>query len=392
MKLYSVFIIPIIIVFWLFPAYLNSADIYEEINDASKIITSLNANIINWEGNLNSTFFIIQAWKKITKPFLYSSCQINQKIISESKTTKWNIFIIKAVFNQEKCSDNKIYLKSWEIIYTNTLYEINLVNYSDLLNNFLNFKSEKLKEKIEINNKLIHSLDNEIFVLKKENNLESKLKTINKIYSMNYKEFENNILKQIVNERSNLKYITPVAGKSLPTSKTLIPNASRWYRKDTTDWVHHGYDILAPRWTPVQALWNGVIVRIVRDFSWWNFDKIKKWFISFEDKLQNLDIYRWNQVWLKTMDWNIVFYSHLNYIPEYLNEWQFVKAKTFLWKIDKTWVPDKEYKDYHLHFEIQINPLSWGSNLSNLDIMKWDWFWEYKNKSWILLEQKKMFF
>jgi hypothetical protein len=44
---------------------------------------------------------------------------------------------------------------------------------------------------------------------------------------MNYKEFENNILKQIVNERSNLKYITPVAGKSLPTSKTLIPNASR---------------------------------------------------------------------------------------------------------------------------------------------------------------------
>jgi hypothetical protein len=30
--------------------------------------------------------------------------------------------------------------------------------------------------------------------------------------------------------------------------------------------------------------------------------------------------------------------------------------------------------------------------LSNLDIMKWDWFWEYKNKSWILLEQKKMFF
>ncbi|MCK9273117.1 M23 family metallopeptidase [Candidatus Gracilibacteria bacterium] len=392
MKLYSVFIIPIIIVFGLFPAYLNSADIYEEINDASKIITSLNANIINGEGNLNSTFFIIQAGKKITKPFLYSSCQINQKIISESKTTKGNIFIIKAVFNQEKCSDNKIYLKSGEIIYTNTLYEINLVNYSDLLNNFLNFKSEKLKEKIEINNKLIHSLDNEIFVLKKENNLESKLKTINKIYSMNYKEFENNILKQIVNERSNLKYITPVAGKSLPTSKTLIPNASRGYRKDTTDGVHHGYDILAPRGTPVQALGNGVIVRIVRDFSWGNFDKIKKGFISFEDKLQNLDIYRGNQVWLKTMDGNIVFYSHLNYIPEYLNEGQFVKAKTFLGKIDKTGVPDKEYKDYHLHFEIQINPLSGGSNLSNLDIMKWDWFGEYKNKSWILLEQKKMFF
>jgi len=392
MKLYPVFILPIIVTLGFFPAFLNSADIYEEASDNSKILISLNENIITDNNRLNSTLFVIKTWKDFLNPKISSNCKIGQQIIYSNSASDSNIFVIKVNFENEKCVDNRIYLKNWEIIYTNTLYNINLVNYSDLLNWFLNFKSENLQEKFIQNDKLIHSLDNEIFVLKKEKNLEIKLKVVNKTYKMNYIGYENEILKYILNERKNLKYITPVAGKPLPTKPSLIPNAQRPYRKDTTDGIHHGYDILASRWTPVQSLGDGIIVRIVKDFSWWNFDKIKKWFLSFEDKLQNLDIFRWNQVWLKTMDWNIVFYSHLSEIPTYLYEWQVVKKKTFLGKIDKTWVPDKEYKDYHLHFEIQINPLLWGSNLSNLDIMKWDWFWEYKNKSWILLEQKKMFF
>jgi len=94
-----------------------------------------------------------------------------------------------------------------------------------LLGKFLNYKNENLQQKIEENNKQIHTLDNEIFSLKKEKDLESKLKVVNKTYKMNYVEYENNILKYIVNERKNLKYITPVAGKSLPTKPSLIPNA-----------------------------------------------------------------------------------------------------------------------------------------------------------------------
>ncbi|HBA44881.1 TPA: hypothetical protein DCZ31_02745 [Patescibacteria group bacterium] len=89
----------------------------------------------------------------------------------------------------------------------------------------MNFKSENLQEKFNENDKLIHTLDNEIFSLKKEKNLELKLKVANKTYKMNYIGYENEILKYILNERKNLKYITPVAGKPLPTKPSLIPNA-----------------------------------------------------------------------------------------------------------------------------------------------------------------------
>ena len=43
-----------------FPAFLNSADIYEENLDNSKILTSLNENIITDNDKVNSTLFVIR--------------------------------------------------------------------------------------------------------------------------------------------------------------------------------------------------------------------------------------------------------------------------------------------------------------------------------------------
>jgi len=60
MKLYPVFILPIIIAFGFFPAFLNSADIYEEASDNSKILTSLNENIITDNDKFNSTLLVIR--------------------------------------------------------------------------------------------------------------------------------------------------------------------------------------------------------------------------------------------------------------------------------------------------------------------------------------------
>ncbi|HBA44882.1 TPA: hypothetical protein DCZ31_02750 [Patescibacteria group bacterium] len=60
MKLYPIFILSIIVTFGFFPAFLNSADIYEETSDGSKILTSLNENIITDNDKFNSTLFVIK--------------------------------------------------------------------------------------------------------------------------------------------------------------------------------------------------------------------------------------------------------------------------------------------------------------------------------------------
>ncbi|EKE26346.1 MAG: Peptidase M23 [uncultured bacterium (gcode 4)] len=391
MKIANIFAVSFLITFWIFPLSINSADIYEKSDWESKIISSLNQNTISWNDKLNSNIFIVKTWADFINPKIFSSCNIAQEILYKNKSSEWNITIIKILVNDSNCTDNKIYLKNWDIIYTDTLYNINISSYPKILNKLLDLKSDDIKKKTEENKFSVHKLDNEIFKLKQEKDLNSRIKMIEKVYKMNFLEYENNILSYILKKRTNFRYVTPVKWKGLPLSRSLVPNAWRWYRKDVTDGIHHWYDILASRWTPTQALWDWIILRIKRNFSWNDFSNIKRWNLSFDDKLLNLDIYRWNQVWIKTFDGNITFYSHLWDIWASLSEWQFIKAWEYIWTIDKTWVPDKEYKDYHLHFEIQKNPFINTGNKTNLDIMRWNWFWEGKNYKTIIEEQKKLF-
>ena len=114
---------------------------------------------------------------------------------------------------------------------------------------------------------------------------------------------------------------------------------------------------------------------------------------KIDEKLRNLDLLRWNQVWLKTSKWDVVFYSHLNEIYSNIIEWNLIKAGTTLWTIWITWIPDKNYTDYHLHFAIHKNPYNnekIGQN--NLeDYMKWDWYFKWKSKEFILQNQSNIF-
>jgi murein DD-endopeptidase MepM/ murein hydrolase activator NlpD len=62
----------------------------------------------------------------------------------------------------------------------------------------------------------------------------------------------------------------------MPTNPSIIPNAGRPYRADTTDGVHHGWDLMSPVGTPVRSMAQGIVIRIVSDFSWARFDALKK--------------------------------------------------------------------------------------------------------------------
>lgn len=97
------------------------------------------------------------------------------------------------------------------------------------------------------------------------------------------------------------KYISPVLGKPLTIRSDIIPNAPRPYRKQTTDAIHHGYDIFAPIGTPVVAPSTAWVMRIASGFVWQDFQKLKKSdSLTDLDRARNLDLYRGNQVWLIT--------------------------------------------------------------------------------------------
>jgi hypothetical protein len=93
------------------------------------------------------------------------------------------------------------------------------------------------------------------------------------------------------------------------------------------------------------------------------------------------------------MKWDVVFYSHLENIPENLKVWDFIWAGTILWEISITWVPDKTYNDYHLHFPIQKNPhllsKAWKYNYD--DYLMWDWIVKWMTKNEIIAYQNEIF-
>ncbi|MDD2486893.1 MAG: M23 family metallopeptidase [Candidatus Gracilibacteria bacterium] len=391
MKSYQILLFPILLSVILFPFSLNSADIYEISDGSSKILSSLNEHIIIGTEKLDSTIIAFRSGEDLLKPSIYSSCDMNQKIIYKNAFPSGNLYFIQIDFTDKSCDSDKIYIKNGDIIYTDTEFKINITDYSKELERFLDYSDSDLKKEIKQSNVSMHELDNESFALKDKSDIGSRAKRVSKIYSMNYSEFKSVTLEYIYKSRTGLRYISPVKGKVIPTQKTLIPNAGRGYRKDVTDGIHHGYDILAPKGYPVQALGDGVIVKIKRDFAWGNFSRIKRGNLNFDDKLENLDIYRGNQVWLKTLDGNITFYSHLGKISNDIYEGKVVKSGEYFGNIDKTGVPDREYKDFHLHFEIQLNPHIKDKVNSELDILRWNWFGQGKKQDWILDEQKKIF-
>lgn len=137
---------------------------------------------------------------------------------------------------------------------------------------------------------------------------------------------------------------------------------------------------MAPYGTPVRAIAKGKIIRIINNWSWDDFKKLKKGNLTKDDEAENLNIFRGNQIWLQTMDGNVTFYSHLSAISPEISVGSLVEGGINIGNIGTSGVPDKNYKDVHLHFEIQKNPfIENQKNPDYLDIMRWDYLGENIN-------------
>lgn len=171
------------------------------------------------------------------------------------------------------------------------------------------------------------------------------------------KDYFYNVLSYIVESRGK-PYIMPVPGKDFSQAHAKLPNAWRPYREEYTNGVHQWWDIDTKLGDTVVSLDDALVLRVVSDFEPENLNNLKLDTSSLteEDKLLNLDILRGNQVWLKTMKWDVIFYSHLGTISQDIIEGTVIKKWDVLGTVGVSGIPGDAYDDYHLHFELYKNP------------------------------------
>ncbi|MDD5213264.1 MAG: M23 family metallopeptidase [Candidatus Gracilibacteria bacterium] len=351
-------------------------------------------SLISKDIYINSTskddIVIYKSDKDLSNYGLQSTCKIDQKFVKN--INGYYIFYFK--FLDTNCKNPYLYLKSNNDKIMSSLIEVNLIDDYSLINKLTDYKSDDLKE---MKKGLIVTLDG---LSDYSGNSGSIIKNID--FLEKNKEYKNaSYLKSKINyiltERQN-NYLIPVAGYNLPKDdkkgRSEIPNAGRPYRADTTDGIHHGWDVLAPKYTPVRSLADGIIIRIVHDFKFEDLKKLKtRTGLTFDDKMVNLDIFRGNQIWLKTMNGDVVFYAHLDSINPEIKEGMLVKADTTMGKIGITGIPDKNRTNTHLHFEVAKNPkiLGKAGNYTFDDMINWDYLGKGMNIADVFKLQEKTF-
>lgn len=124
------------------------------------------------------------------------------------------------------------------------------------------------------------------------------MRTDYQLSSLKIRQFFDNI--ETVLEARKRKYSLPIPSAPLPTKSTHLPNSPRPFRAESTDGIHHGWDFYVSEGTPVRAIENGTIVHVKRDFSWQEMEHLHSGDSDIE-KQENLDTYRGNTVYLKTV-------------------------------------------------------------------------------------------
>lgn len=341
-----------------------------------------------WSKELSKTIVVFDAKEDISDYTIHSLCQSKTEFLYTMASKNFFSFQI----NDGDCKNEYFYLQDAEgNILSNTRFRLYIISDFDLYNKFSDYTDMLLSQASE---KLVTQAKKlKLFASIDENN--PNFEYVQKLRVYDESLYQNQKIEEILLKRQN-KYKIPVEWYSLPDGKNIskFPNWGRPYRANYTNAVHEGWDIDAPNNTPVISIDDGIVLKVVRDFSFGDLKKIqKKESLSAQDKLINLDILRGNQVWIKTMKGDVIFYAHLSSVDPEIEVWKKVERGQYIWNTGITWVPDEDYKDYHLHFELRKNPYSKAKAGKNteLDYMWWDRYFKWETLKNILEKQYKIF-
>lgn len=380
-KKISLFIFALLWLMW--AVYYTSASF--EAKAQPQFHIQLSNSIFLWIDGLNSNIVWYKSGIDISEYLPRSSCNMYSKFVWKSD----DIYFYYLKY-QEACANNMIVLQKNGVNIFSSMHSLKFFTTFEIYNKFTDYSTSALEE-------VLVDLSKKQRTLQAYKNINSEnaasFLAIRKKRKYDEVSYVHGIIQNILESRE-YPYLIPIQGYELPTQKSHMPNFSRGYRKEYTDGIHHGWDIYAPNKTPVQAIDAGLIVRIVEGFEFSDLQNIKRGpQLTEEEKLINLDIHRGNQVWLKTMKGEVVFYSHLDEIGSDIEVWDLVSKGATLGTTWISWVPVRAYTDYHLHFAIQKNPYNvykaW--KYTYLDYMWWDWLLKWLSMDEVKKQQYDIF-
>jgi murein DD-endopeptidase MepM/ murein hydrolase activator NlpD len=358
------------------------------LNNTIELGSIISKNIFLDSPLLNTITIAYRSDSDISNYTFSSACKTKTSYVWKDN----DFYFFKLSFLDKTCNKPYTYLKNWGKAIPNSWFSVNFINDASLYTILLDLNDEnveKIKEKYKNIAKKLMLYNN----LKEENIKVSDLGYLVKKRSYQEGLYKKGVIENIINKRQE-KYTIPLLGYNLPTRIDKMPNSPRPYRADTTDGVHHSWDIDTPFWETTIALDDGIIIRIVDTWKKEDLTNIKKWSnLTEEEKSRNLDILRGNQVWIKTMKGELVMYAHLDTINTSIKEGMFVEKETPFWTVWASGVPEEWYNDYHLDFAIYENPyiLTKAGKYDLDDYMKWDWKMKGKEKDYVLEHQYDFF-
>ncbi len=354
---------------------------YLVFNPEVRFVTSAGDTIYLEEDTDATTVLVYSSNFNISWATINSLCDVSSKFLDSYK----NLYFFEVDYgNDLNCDNGNVVLQLWEEIYGNTIYKLDVTKGSTVFGTYLDYSDSQLED---VQDQLQYDLDtNAIF--KNYNNIDiaKNFKYYKGKNLYNNAQLHDDLITLILEGRKQ-KYLTPVQGRGFSDAATKLPNSGRPYRDTYTDGIHHGFDIDGAHGDTAIALDTGIVVRVVDGFDDSDFSRIvygsNLW---DEQKLKNLDILRGNQVWVKTLKWDVVFYSHLDSVDGAIIEWDLVKRWQIIGKTGVTWVPEDGYDDYHLHFAIMVNPydILRAGNYDFGEYMAWDWLGKWLSHSEVI--------
>ena len=338
--------------------------------------------------DLDSVYVVFQSNINISGAEIVSVCDISYNFEENYR----DMYLFELDYSQAPdCKNGSFVLKVDNQIVANASGQVTLLSKNVMKYNFIDFDNNTLRAYLsDITTTVSENRIYQNYTGKQKIQYFKYLRGQRSYMDANYKW---EILREILVSRGK-KYSSPVPWYNISELAHKIPNTARPYRASYTDGVHRGWDIDSPFRSDVAALDDGYIVRIVSWLNGSNFSQIVYGEnIGDSQKLKNLDILRGNQVWLKTMKWDVVFYSHLDEIVSDLKEWDFVSRGEILWKTWVSGVPEAWYDDFHLHFAVMQNPynVDLAGSYDFGDYMAWDWKTKGMSHSEVIAAQKEIF-
>jgi len=324
----------------------------------------------------------------ISNAQINSLCDINSVYLDSYK----NLYFFEVDYSSDlDCNNGNVVLQLWEEIYGNTVHTLNVIKGSVIFDRYLDYSDSHLQD---MQDELQYKLDtNSIFKNYNNTNIVQNFRYYKGKNLFNNARLNMDMIELILEGRQE-KYLNPVPGRSFSDAHTKLPNSGRPYRAAYTTGIHKWFDIDGEIWDIAVALDTGMVVRVVDSFDNSDFSRIVYWDnLSADQKLKNLDILRWNQVWIKTLKWDVVFYSHLDTIDQQMQVWTLVSKWQRVGATGITWVPGEWYDDYHLHFAVMLNPydILRAGSYDFGEYMAWDWLGKWLSHQEVIQLRKDTF-